>query len=164
MCMSLPSSCPHLPSHPSRYHGAPGWAPCVTRQIPASVSHVGVDICQCYSNSSHSLLSHCVHKSALYICFSIPSSQIGSSVVVVQLLSRVQLFSTSWTVAHQAPLSTEFPRQKHWSGLPFPSPGDRPDPGIKPTSPASSGGFFTSKPLRKPQVHQYHFSRFHMYA
>ena len=45
------------------------------------------------------------------------------------------LFVTPWTVAHQAPLPTEFPRQKYWSGLPFPSPGDLPDPGIKLTSP-----------------------------
>ena len=41
---------------------------------------------------------------------------------------------TSWTVAHQAPLSMEFSRQEHWSGLPFPSPRDIPHPGIKPGS------------------------------
>ena len=40
-----------------------------------------------------------------------------------QLPSHVQLFATPWTVAHQAPLSMEFPRQEHWIGLPFPSPG-----------------------------------------
>ena len=44
-------------------------------------------------------------------------------------------FATLWTVAHWAPLSTGFPRQEYWSGLPFPSPGDLPDPGIEPTSP-----------------------------
>ena len=44
-------------------------------------------------------------------------------------------FETSWTVAHQAPLSMGFPRQEYWSGLPFPSPGDLPDSGIEPTSP-----------------------------
>ena len=44
--------------------------------------------------------------------------------------------ATLWTVAHQAPLSMGFPRQEYWSGLPFPSPGDLPDPGIKSTSPA----------------------------
>ena len=49
-----------------------------------------------------------------------------------QLLSHVQLFMTPWTVAHQAPLSMGFSRQEYWSGLPFPSPGDLPDPGIKP--------------------------------
>ena len=50
-------------------------------------------------------------------------------------LSRVQLFETPWTVAPQAPLSMGFSRQEYWSGLPFPSPGDLPDPGIEPRSP-----------------------------
>ena len=45
-------------------------------------------------------------------------------------------FVTQWTIAYQAPLSMGFPRQGHWSGLPFPSPGDIPDPGIEPASPA----------------------------
>ena len=50
-------------------------------------------------------------------------------------LSRVRLFATPWTVAHQAPPSMEFTRQEYWSGLPFPPPGDLPDPGIEPESP-----------------------------
>ena len=54
--------------------------------------------------------------------------------VKVKSLSRVQLFATPWTVAYQAPLSMGFSRQQYWSGLPFPSPGDLPDPGIKPRS------------------------------
>ena len=54
----------------------------------------------------------------------------------VKLLSRVQLFATPWTVAYQAPLSMGFSRQKYWSGLPFPSPGDLPDPGFEPMSAA----------------------------
>ena len=57
--------------------------------------------------------------------------------VCVCMLSCVQLFATPWTVAHQAPLSMEFFRQEYWSGLPFPSPGDLPDPGIEPMSLAS---------------------------
>ena len=52
-----------------------------------------------------------------------------------KLLSDDQLFATPWTVACQAPLSMEFSRQEYWSGLPFPSPGDLPDPGIEPGSP-----------------------------
>ena len=52
------------------------------------------------------------------------------------MLSCVQLFVTPWTVARQAPLSLGFPRQEYWSGLPFPSPGDLPEPGIKPEAPA----------------------------
>ena len=50
----------------------------------------------------------------------------------VKLLSRVRLFVTPWTVAHQAPPSMEFSRQEYWSGLPFPSLGNLPNPGIKP--------------------------------
>ena len=54
----------------------------------------------------------------------------------VKSLSCLRLFATPWTVAHQAPPSIEFSRQEYWSGLPFPSPGDLPDPGIEPRSPA----------------------------
>ena len=57
--------------------------------------------------------------------------------VCVCVLSRVQLFVTLWTVAHQMSLSMGFPRQEHWSGLPFPPPGDLPDSGIKLMSLAS---------------------------
>ena len=56
-------------------------------------------------------------------------------------------FATPWT-----PLSMGFPRQEYWSVLPFPSPGDPPDPGIKPTSPALAGGFFITEPPGKPQI------------
>ena len=66
------------------------------------------------------------------------------------MLSHVQLFATPWTVAHQAPLSMEFSRQEYWSGLPFPSPRDLPNPGIEPMSPALAGGFFTTMPPGKP--------------
>ena len=59
--------------------------------------------------------------------------------------SRVQLSVTLWTVASQAPLSMAFPRKEYWSGLPFPSPGDLLNPGIKPMSPALSGRFFTTQ-------------------
>ena len=54
----------------------------------------------------------------------------------VCVLSHVRLFAIPWTVAHQAPLSIGSPGQEYWSGLPFPSPGDLPYPGIKPMSPA----------------------------
>ena len=57
-------------------------------------------------------------------------------IVIVKLLSRVLLFTTPWTVAHHAPPSMEFSRQEYWSGLPFPSPEDLPNPGIEPGSPA----------------------------
>ena len=55
--------------------------------------------------------------------------------VKVKSLSRGRLFVTPWTVACQAPPSMGFSRQEYWSGLPFPSPGDLPNPGIEPGSP-----------------------------
>ena len=54
----------------------------------------------------------------------------------VKSLSRVQLFATPWTVVYQAPPSIGFSKQQYWSGLLFPSPGDLPNPGIEPGSPA----------------------------
>ena len=65
---------------------------------------------------------------------------------IVKSLSRVRLFATSWTVAYQAPLSVGFSRQECWSGLPFPSPGDLPDPGIEPGSPALQADALPSEP------------------
>ena len=59
-------------------------------------------------------------------------------------------FEAAWTVACQAPLSMGFPRQEYWSGLPFPSPGDLPDPGIEPTSPTLASEFLTTEPPGKP--------------
>ena len=56
--------------------------------------------------------------------------------VKVKSLSRVRLFATPWTVIYQAPWSMGFSRQEYWSGLPFPSPGDLPNPGSEPGSPA----------------------------
>ena len=84
-------------------------------------------------------------KSALYLTWLFKS------------LSLVQLFVTPWIVARQAPLSLEFSRQAYWSGLPFPPPGDFPNPGIKPRSPVSlvlAGGLFTweALPSTKPCV------------
>ena len=58
--------------------------------------------------------------------------------------------ATLWTVVHQAPPSIRFSRQEYWSGLPFPSPGDLPYPGIEPRSPALQADALTSEPLGKP--------------
>ena len=69
----------------------------------------------------------------------------------VKLLSRVRLFVTLWTVAHQASPAVGFSRQEYWSGLPFPSPGDLPDPGIKPRVPALEADALTSEPPGKPE-------------
>ena len=64
--------------------------------------------------------------------------------VYVQLLNLSNSVAP-WTIAHQAPLSMEFSRQKYWSRLLFPTPGDLPNLGIKPMSPALAGGFFTKR-------------------
>ena len=71
------------------------------------------------------------------------------------MLNCVQLFVTLWTVVHQAPLPMGFFRQEYWSGLPFSTPGDVPDPGIKPASsvsPALAGVFFTTELHGKPSL------------
>ena len=69
--------------------------------------------------------------------------------VKVKSLSRVRLFSTPWTIAYQAPQSMKFSRQEYWSGLPFPSPGDLPKPGIKPGSPSLQADALPSEPPGK---------------
>ena len=69
---------------------------------------------------------------------------------LVKSLSHVRFFATLWTVAYQASPSMGFSRQEYWSGLPFPSPGDLPHPGIKPGSPALEADALTSEPPGKP--------------
>ena len=69
---------------------------------------------------------------------------------MLSCFSHVQLFAALWFVAHQAPLSMGFSRQEYWIGLPFPSLGDLPNPGIEPTCPMApciAGGFFITVPL-----------------
>ena len=68
----------------------------------------------------------------------------------VKSLSHVQLLATPWTVAYQASLFMGFSRQEYWNGLPFPSPGDLPHPGIEPRPPASEADALTSEPPGKP--------------
>ena len=77
--------------------------------------------------------------------FKIPTEQV--SPVCAKSFQLCLLFAMLWAVARQAPLSLGFSRQEYWNGLPCPSPGDRPDPGIKSTSlatPALAGEFFTT--------------------
>ena len=76
-----------------------------------------------------------------------PNLTSSGQICKILVTGCVLLFAAPWTVARQAPLSTEFSRQEYWSGLPFPAPGDLPDPGIKPAapvSPAEVGGCFAS--------------------
>ena len=74
-----------------------------------------------------------------------------NSLLLLLSCYHVRLFVTPRTVSSQAPLSMGFPRQKYWSGLPFPSPGDLPDLGIKSVSTALAGRFFTTELPRKPR-------------
>ena len=79
----------------------------------------------------------------------------------VKSFSPVQLFMTPWTVAYQAPLSMEFSRQEYWSGLPFPSPDDLPDPGIEPRYHTLQANALPSKPPGKQNTGKsvyYHIS------
>ena len=74
-------------------------------------------------------------------------------VFMLSCFSRVRLFATPWTAAHQAPLSMPFSIQEYWSEFPFPLPGDLPNPGIEPASlisPALTGGFFTTSATWDP--------------
>ena len=64
--------------------------------------------------------------------------------------SRLTICDPVDYIAHQSPLSMEFSRQEYWSGFPYPSPGDLPNPGIEPRSPALAGRFLTTVPLGKP--------------
>ena len=75
------------------------------------------------------------------------SHQEGSEGTTVKSLTRIQLFVTPWTVAHQAPPSMEVSRQEYWSGWPLPSPGDLPDPAIEPGSPSLWADALPSEPL-----------------
>ena len=78
---------------------------------------------------------------------SLPSEMPGK--VKVKSLSRVRLFAIPWTVAYQVPPSMGLSRQEYWSGLPFPSPGDLPNPGIEPRSPTSQADTLPSEPPGK---------------
>ena len=71
----------------------------------------------------------------------------------VKSLSRVRLFATPWTVAYEASQSMGFSRQECWSGLPFPSPGDLPNPGNEPGSPALRAEALPSEPTREALLH-----------
>ena len=69
-----------------------------------------------------------------------------------RIMTQVKTIVTPWTVAHQAPLSMRFSRQGYWSGLPFPSPGDLPNPGIEPRSPALQADSLLTELQGKPRI------------
>ena len=88
-----------------------------------------------------------LYDSNFQVCFpnsDLISETLENHVCMLSHFSRVRLYVTLRTAAHQTPLSMGFSRQDYWSGLPFPSPGDLPDPGMEPESPALASGFFTT--------------------
>ena len=92
-------------------------------------------------------------RACVYVCMCIHIH----ACMCVLLLSHVRLFVTPWTVARQAPQSTGLSWQEYWSELPFPPPGDLPDPRTEPVAPVApvlAGGFFTTEPSGKP-IHIY---------
>ena len=80
------------------------------------------------------------HTNNASICVNLPKG------LLCLVLSCVRLFVTTWTIAHQAPLSVGLFWQEYWSELPFPPPGDLPDPGIKPRSPTLQADFLLTEP------------------
>jgi len=139
MCLRHFHFGPPSPSHPSKFSQSTGFGfPALISRFPLALYFMF----SCYSlHSSYLLLPHYVQNSVLYVCvcFSVSFSVVSNS-------------ATPWTVAHQAPLSMGFSRQEYWSGLPFPYPGDLPNPGIEPRSPALQGDSLLSEPPWKPPV------------
>ena len=98
-----------------------------------------------------------------------PTCLPSKNVCMLSRFNSVWLFETPWTVPHQAPLSMGLSRQEYWSGLPFSSPGDPPNPGIKPMSPALVGRFFTSSAtylgfITMLTIHVVNYDRAELYA
>ena len=82
----------------------------------------------------------------LFTDWATSEAHLSKQKVKVKSLSLVRLFVTTWTIAHQAPPAMGFSRQQYWSGLPFPSPRDLPDPGIEPGSPTLQVDTLPSEP------------------
>ena len=137
-----------------------GWCQTITNRqlaIKLFLSHC------LFPHGTHLLSTNCLQDlwctwSHFILTTALPHVDI---IVYVCELSCVGLFAVSCTLTRQASLSMGFPKQKYWSGLPFPTPGDRPDPGIEPVSlvsPALAGGFFTTVPPGKPTGISAHIS------
>ena len=169
--MSVISTLPDAIPCPSElvYSPGPGWVLCCAQvsmerllaflptqmntsqhQVPAQIPFSQKDPCddstqKCVLSSERSLqcLAYIVHWVILLFCH---------LKVKVKSLGCVWLFATPWTIAHQVPLSMGFSRQEYWSGLPFLSPWDFPDPGIEPRSLALQADAFTSEPPGKPYI------------
>ena len=100
-------------------------------------------------------------KEHTYLLAMLATLMVQHQVKETKSLSQVRVFVTPWTAAHQAPLSMGFSRQEYWGGVPFPSPGDFPNPGIEPGSPALQADSLLSEPPGKGTIdnHKYFFLR-----
>ena len=83
-----------------------------------------------------------INETEVDVFLEVPALSVIQRVCMISHFSRVQLFVTPWTVARQAPLSVDFSRQEYWGGLPFPSPGDLPQPKNQTQVSCIAGGFF----------------------
>ena len=101
-----------------------------------------------FDKAVYCYLFYLTYMQGVYVC-------VCMRMCVLSCFSHVQLFATLWTIAHQTPLSMGFSKQEYWNGLPFPSPGDLPSPGIEPVSPEVVGRFLTTVPRGKPMDHLY---------
>ena len=118
------------------------WITSGTRLFLQAVSSVGFLAYTHTESRSQADFFVCVHTAVFFLSL---NQELKGFVCVLSHFDCVQLFATLWTIAHQAPLCMGFSRQEYWSGLPCPSPGDLPHPGIEPISltiPALAGGFF----------------------
>ena len=113
--------------------------------LPVNVLESLVEVCT-NSVRVRALTTAFLEVAASWSKSSWKGSSLGLICVCVKSLGRVRLFETLWTVAHQAPPSMRVSRQDYWSGLPFPSLRDLPNPGIKPRSPALQADTLTSEP------------------
>ena len=117
------------------------------------------------------LITLCLHVMSLHVWYTYPTQYTSASSLLslfycchAQLLGHVWPFVASWTVAYQAPLSMEFSRQESWSGVPFLSQGDLPDPAIKPTSLCLLHWQVDSLPLAPPRkTYTYCCQTFYLY-
>ena len=126
------------------------WCPCVESSLVLLEEGVYYDQCVLLGKLYYPLPCFILYSKAKLFCYSRYLLTSHFCIPVPYDQKSVQLLATPWTVAHQAPLLMGFSRQEYWSGLPFPSPGDLPNPGIEPGSPALQVDTLSSEPPGKP--------------
>ena len=122
---------------------------CVKVKVKMLVTQWCLTLCDLMDCSPPGSSVHGISQAEILEWVAISFSNAWKWKVRVKLLSRVQLLATPWTAAYQAPLSLGFSRREYWSGLPFPSPGDLPDPEIELRTPALQADSLPSEPPGK---------------